>query len=101
NGDREYFSREKIFNGITKACEKRPVSLEDIEKQVGEIERELRDEYEREVNVAAIGEKVMDRLSKLDEVAYVRFASVYRQFADINSFIKTIEQMKKNEFNGG
>ncbi|MDR1615468.1 MAG: transcriptional regulator NrdR [Syntrophomonadaceae bacterium] len=101
NGDREYFSREKIFNGINKACEKRPVSLEDIERRVGEIERELRDEYEREVNVEVIGGKVMDRLSKLDEVAYVRFASVYRQFADINSFIKTIEQMKKNNFDGG
>lgn len=96
SGDREYFSRDKILNGITRACEKRPISVEEIEKLVGEIERELRDNYDREVSALAIGEKVMDRLSKSDEVAYVRFASVYRQFADINSFIKTIEQMKKN-----
>ena len=96
NGDREYFNRDKVLNGITRACEKRPVSVEDIEKMVAEIERELRDSYDREVSTLVIGEMVMDILNRLDEVAYVRFASVYRQFADINSFIKTIEQMKKN-----
>lgn len=96
NGEREQFDREKLLNGITRACEKRPVSMEQIEKVVVEIERELRDTYEREVNSLIIGEKVMDKLPGLDEVAYVRFASVYRQFTDLNSFIKTIEQLKNS-----
>ncbi|NLJ73268.1 MAG: transcriptional repressor NrdR [Syntrophomonadaceae bacterium] len=96
NGEREQFDREKLLNGITRACEKRPVSMEQIEKVVVEIERELRDTYEREVNSLIIGEKVMDKLQGLDEVAYVRFASVYRQFTDLNSFIKTIEQLKNS-----
>ena len=95
-GNRELFSREKLYKGISRACEKRPISSEQMESQVAGIERELRDNYDREVDSLIIGEKVMDRLSKLDEVAYVRFASVYRQFEDIDSFIKTIEQMKKN-----
>lgn len=95
-GHREPFNRSKIFAGLTRACEKRPISTEQIEELVGEIERELRDNYDREVSSLLIGEMVMDRLHKLDEVAYVRFASVYRQFADLNSFIRTIEQMKNN-----
>lgn len=95
SGDREQFDREKLLSGITRACEKRPVSMEKIERIVIEIERELRDTYDREVNSIIIGEKVMDKLQDLDEVAYVRFASVYRQFTDLNSFIKTIEQLKK------
>lgn len=94
DGSREPFNRDKLLAGITRACEKRPVSMEDIENLVAALERELRDEYEREVSSQVIGEKVMQRLQALDEVAYVRFASVYRQFADLNSFIKTIEQMK-------
>jgi len=93
-GTREQFTREKLLNGITRACEKRPVSMEKIETLVAEIERNLRDEYDREVSSMIIGEKVMDRLKETDDVAYVRFASVYRQFADVNSFIKTIEQLK-------
>lgn len=93
-GTREQFNREKIINGIIKACEKRPVALEDIEKIVADIERDVRDNYEREVSSMAIGEKIMDSLKILDEVAYVRFASVYRQFTDLNSFIKTIEQLQ-------
>lgn len=94
DGSREQFSREKLMAGITRACEKRPVGIEDIENLVGVLERELRDQYDREVTSQAIGEKVMNRLQDLDEVAFVRFASVYRQFADLNSFIKTIEQMR-------
>lgn len=94
-GNREQFDREKLLSGITRACEKRPVSMEKIEKTVVEIERELRDNYDKEVNSIIIGEKVMDKLQDIDEVAYVRFASVYRQFTDLNSFIKTIEQLKK------
>ncbi|HHV16700.1 MAG TPA: transcriptional regulator NrdR [Gelria sp.] len=94
SGNREQFSREKILKGISKACEKRPVSLEDMENVVADIERELRDNFDREVSSKIIGEIIMDKLQKLDEVAYVRFASVYRQFGDLNSFIRTIEQLK-------
>jgi transcriptional repressor NrdR len=93
-GTREQFSRAKLLNGISRACEKRPVSIDTIENMVAEIERELRDEYDREVSSQIIGEKVMDKLQNTDDVAYVRFASVYRQFTDLNSFIKTIEQLK-------
>jgi transcriptional repressor NrdR len=93
-GNREQFSREKILKGISKACEKRPVSSEEMETVVADIERDLRDNFDREVSSKVIGEKIMDKLQKLDEVAYVRFASVYRQFGDLNSFIKTIEQLK-------
>lgn len=96
-GDREQFNRDKLINGITRACEKRPVSMDEIELLVSDIERELRDNFDREVSSMEIGEKIMDRLQKIDEVAYVRFASVYRQFTDLNSFIKTIEQLKKQE----
>jgi transcriptional repressor NrdR len=93
-GRREPFDRSKVFAGLSRACEKRPISTEQIETLVADIERELRDAYDREVSSLVIGERVMDRLHALDEVAYVRFASVYRQFADLNSFIRTIEQMK-------
>lgn len=96
DGTRQPFSREKLISGITRACEKRPVSMDEIERLVGDLERDLRDKYDREVSSIAIGELVMQRLQALDEVAYVRFASVYRQFADLNSFIKTIEQLKRN-----
>lgn len=96
-GAREQFNRDKIIRGITRACEKRPISMDEIELLVSDIEKELRDNFDREVSSVAIGEKIMDRLQKLDEVAYVRFASVYRQFTDLNSFIKTIEQLKKRE----
>ncbi|MGE5390995.1 MAG: transcriptional regulator NrdR [Deltaproteobacteria bacterium] len=94
NGNSEQFNRDKIFSGIMRACEKRPVKIEDIEDVVAQIERELRDNFDREVSSVIVGEKVMDKLQALDEVAYVRFASVYRQFGDLNSFIKTIEQLK-------
>lgn len=94
SGNREQFNRSKLLNGITKACEKRPVSMDTIENIVAEIERDLRDNNDREVSSLIIGEKVMDKLRNVDEVAYVRFASVYRQFTDLNSFINTIEQLK-------
>jgi len=94
NGNSEQFNRDKLFRGIMRACEKRPVKIEEIEDLVAQIERELRDSYDREVSSVVVGEKVMDKLQALDEVAYVRFASVYRQFGDLNSFIKTIEQLK-------
>lgn len=94
NGNSEQFNRDKLLRGIMRACEKRPVKIEEIEDMVAQIERELRDSYDREVSSVVVGEKVMDKLQALDEVAYVRFASVYRQFGDLNSFIKTIEQLK-------
>src|SRR5690606_30386698 len=86
-GIREEFSREKVLRGLIRACEKRPVSLDQLEKITHDIERELRNQAQAEVNSDKIGEMVMDKLSKIDEVAYVRFASVYRQFKDINVFL--------------
>ena len=94
DGSREQFDRNKILAGILRACEKRPVSSETIEGTVDSIEAELRDYSDREVSSMIIGEMVMDKLQALDEVAYVRFASVYRQFTDLNSFISAIDQLK-------
>ena len=84
---REYFDGEKIKNGILKSCEKRPVSLEQIEAIVAYIENEINKFYISEIETQKIGEMVMDKLKDVDEVAYVRFASVYRQFKDINTFV--------------
>lgn len=95
-GNREAFNRDKLIKGVLKAVEKRPVSMEMVEGLVADIERELRDTYDREVTSQVVGEKVMEKLRYLDEVAYVRFASVYRQFADVESFIKAVKQLKKN-----
>ncbi len=93
DGSRETFDRNKIMSGIVKACEKRPVSVSDMEKIVDEIERGLNNMMEKEVSSTFIGELIMDNLKDLDEVAYVRFASVYRQFTDINTFISEIENL--------
>ena len=93
DGSREAFDRNKILNGIIKACEKRPVSMADIEKVVDEIERGLNNLMEKEVQSKFIGELIMEQLQKLDEVAYVRFASVYRQFADVKTFAAEIEKL--------
>ncbi len=83
---REVFCREKILAGMLRACEKRPVSLDTIERAVDSIQTELQNSLDREVNSTKIGELVMQKLKEIDEVAYVRFASVYRQFKDINTF---------------
>jgi transcriptional repressor NrdR len=91
DGSRETFDRNKVMNGIIKACEKRPVPIAEIERIVDDIERGLNNLMEKEVKSTFIGELIMDRLKDLDEVAYVRFASVYRQFTDINTFVKEIE----------
>ncbi len=93
-GNREQFDRNKLLTGLMRACEKRPISLEEIENLVGSVEADLRDYSDREVSTMIIGEMLMDRLRSMDEVAYVRFASVYRQFTDLNSFINTIDQLK-------
>ncbi len=95
DGRREAFSRTKILNGILRACEKRPISSETIERAVDEIEREVRSNLEQEVTSDDIGELVMDKLRAIDDVAYVRFASVYRQFKDIDSFVVEVEQLRK------
>ncbi len=97
DGRREVFDRNKVMNGIVKACEKRPVAMADIERVVSEIERGLNNLMEKEVESTFIGELVMEQLKKLDEVAYVRFASVYRQFTDVNNFIKEIEKLIGNQ----
>ncbi len=91
DGRRESFDRNKIISGIVKACEKRPVSMEKIESVVDKVEKELQKSFDKEVKVKEIGELVMDHLHKIDEVAYVRFASVYRQFKDINQFMKELK----------
>jgi len=91
DGRHEEFDRRKLINGVTRACEKRPISSQQIEVLVDGIISDLESEYEREVSSTAIGKKVMDRLEKLDEVAYVRFASVYRRFRDVNQFLSEVE----------
>jgi len=93
DGRNEDLSREKLANGIERACEKRPIGAEEIDKIVSVIIEELESEYEREVPSNVIGKKVMERLEKLDEVAYVRFASVYRRFRDVGQFLSAIENM--------
>lgn len=94
DGKREAFDQHKILNGLLKACEKRPVTLDKLESIVGEIERVLKNEsLKREIPTTEIGEMVMERLKELDEVAYVRFASVYREFKDINTFLNEIEKL--------
>ena len=92
---REPFNREKLKNGIIKACQKRPVSYETIENVLNEIESELRKKTKTEVTSREIGELVMKKLKKLDKVAYIRFASVYRDFQDISSFEKELKSLKK------
>ncbi|MDD2446957.1 MAG: transcriptional regulator NrdR [Tissierellia bacterium] len=92
DGNREVYNRNKLFNGILKSCEKRPISISTIEKIVDEIEKTLYNSMEKEITSVEIGEMVMNKLKDIDEVAYVRFASVYRRFKDSNSFM---EELKK------
>lgn len=97
DGSREAFDRNKVMSGIIKACEKRPVPIADIEKIVDDIERGLNNMMEKEVESKLIGEVIMEHLKELDEVAYVRFASVYRQFKDVNTFVAEIEKLLGKE----
>jgi len=97
DGKREAFDRDKIFKGISKACEKRAVPMAEIEKVVDEIERGLNNTMEKEIESKFIGELIMEQLKRIDEVAYVRFASVYRQFTDVNTFIAEIEKLMKSK----
>ena len=97
DGSRQSFDRNKVMNGLIRACEKRPVSFSTMEEIVNEIEQTLQNEMEREVSSAEIGELVMERLKKVDEVSYVRFASVYRQFKDINTFMRELNKLLEDK----
>lgn len=93
DGSRQSFDRSKVLSGVIRACEKRPVPLDVQEKIVSEVEQALQNEMDREIPSARIGELVMDKLKDVDEVAYVRFASVYRQFKDVDSFMREITKL--------
>jgi transcriptional repressor NrdR len=97
DGRREPFDRRKLAGGITRACEKRPVGTMAIDRVVEKLERRLLDESEREIQTVQVGEWVMEALRELDEVAYVRFASVYRSFADITEFTEEVQRLRKPE----
>ncbi len=93
DGSRQSFDRQKVLGGMIRACEKRPVPLAELEKIAEEIEQDLQNSMEREISTEDIGEKVMDRLRRVDQVAYVRFASVYRQFKDIDTFMAELNKL--------
>ncbi len=95
DGRREPYSRAKLLSGVRTACEKRPISADRIERLVNEVEQHIQRKFDKEVNVKDIGELVMKKLHRLDEVAYVRFASVYRQFKDVTQFMKEIKHLLK------
>jgi transcriptional repressor NrdR len=93
DGKREQFDRQKLLSGIQRSCEKRPVPVSEMERIVSEIENAVQNLLEREVKTEQIGEMVMERLKRIDEVAYVRFASVYREFKDVNTFMSEIKKI--------
>lgn len=94
---REAFNRNKLMTGLLRACEKRPVSIDTLDKMIDEIESVLQNSLDREVSSEKIGQLVMEKLKKIDEVAYVRFASVYRQFKDINTFMRELNKLLQND----
>jgi len=96
DGRREPFDKNKVLSGIVKACEKRPVSMEKMQQMVDEVERSLENKYEKEIPSKEIGEVIMRELQKIDDVAYVRFASVYREFKDVNQFMSELSHLLKN-----
>ncbi|MBR3641279.1 MAG: transcriptional repressor NrdR [Oscillibacter sp.] len=93
DGSRQSFDRSKVLGGMIRACEKRPVPLSELEKIAFEIEQDLQNSMEREISTSKIGERVMERLRTVDQVAYVRFASVYRQFKDIDTFMAELNKL--------
>ncbi len=93
DNSRQLFDRQKLMNGLMRACEKRPVPMEKLEKAVDEIEMSLQNSLEKEVSSLQIGELAMQHLKNIDEVAYVRFASVYRQFSDVNTFMDELKEL--------
>ena len=96
DGRREQYNREKLLTGLIKACEKRPVSREQLDKTIDDVEGATFGKFKNEVKTDVLGNEVIERLHKLDEVAYVRFASVYRQFKDINQFMKELSTLLNN-----
>ena len=94
---REAFNRDKLMTGLLRACEKRPVSIDTLDNMIDEIETVLQNSLDREVSSEKIGELVMEKLKTIDEVAYVRFASVYRQFKDINTFMRELSKLLEND----
>ena len=101
DGSRQSFDRRKVLGGMIRACEKRPVPLAELEKIAAEIEQDLQNSMEREISTEAIGEKVMERLRDVDQVAYVRFASVYRQFKDIDTFMAELNKLLADRTDDG
>ncbi|ALV20658.1 MULTISPECIES: transcriptional regulator NrdR [Carnobacterium] len=97
NGTREEFNREKILRGIIRSCEKRPVAVEQVEKIVDDVENKIRSLGENEISSAIIGEYIMEKLAEVDDVAYIRFASVYRQFKDMSVFLKELQEFEKKK----
>ena len=97
DGTSQLFNRQKILNGIITACEKRPVKLSQMEHLADEIEQDIKNKLKREVSTKEIGEMLMEKLRKLDEIAYIRFASVYREFKDVNLFLEEINKLIKNK----
>jgi len=97
DGRREAFDRAKVIDGLEKACEKRPISVEVIEQLVTDLERELQERGDREVDSKEIGERLIGKLYEIDEVAYVRFASVYRSFKDVNQFMDELKELLKEK----
>ncbi len=97
DGTREAFNRNKILNGIIRACEKRPVSVDTMEKIVDDIEKKLNNSLVKEIETAVVGQHIMDALKDIDEVSYVRFASVYRQFKDTQSFLEEISKIMEDK----
>ena len=97
DGRREEFDRDKIIDGVRKACQKRPVSVKDIEELVDRVEQYLQELGEKEVSAVKVGEKVISEMYNLDDVAYVRFASVYRSFKDVNEFMVELKEVLKSK----
>ncbi len=97
DGRREEFNREKILDGVKKACQKRPISIEKVESLVDRVEQHFQDLGEKEISAVAVGEKVVKELYGLDDVAYVRFASVYRSFKDVNEFMVELKEVLKDK----
>lgn len=93
DGSRENYDREKIRNGLRRACEKRPVSMETIDTALEAIEKRIQELYQKEIESRLLGELVMDELRRMDKIAYVRFASVYREFSDVSQFVDTLESL--------
>jgi transcriptional repressor NrdR len=100
DGRREVFSREKVRSGLQKACQKRDISINVIDEFLDELERDLRETGEKEISSNKIGEKVMAKLHEIDDVAYVRFASVYREFKDVNDFVSELKNLLSNHKSG-